>query len=525
MRVGILDLLVPSVAHTAVEALHNRLFKRQLASITPQAIAAWCRQLGHEAHYATYYGQSDPGDLLPRDAQVVFIAAFTQASALAYALAKRFRQAGALTVIGGPHARAFPLDCLRFFDLVVQDCDKDLIDDILRGSFDPPLIVSSGRALREIPSVAERLPDIRTASFPRGRPTLLSNVPMLSSVGCPYRCDFCVDWNNPFALLPMDQLARDLHFVARRLPGTLVAWHDPNFAVKFDSVMEVMETVPPGARSPYLMGSSLTILRGARLRRLAETNCVYAAPGIESWADYSNKAGVGSRVGLEKLGNVAAHFEALHQYVPGLGACFIFGTDADAGSEPIDLTIEFLRRVPFVWPQMNIPMPYGGTPMFDQLLAEGRILTAMPFSFYYTPFLVIRLRNYTALEYYDEMLRFYSAVTSAPMTARRVWSTRRPGLKGVQLLRTLSMRDSRSQLLRIRSRIARDRALSDFHDGRPAPLPAFYRAVSRRRLGPYAELLSDADLTPELTQVPPAVPVARLSGRARHDVRLTPEAG
>jgi hypothetical protein len=510
MRVGVLDLLVSAVAHTRIEALHNRLFKRHLASITPQAIAAWCRQLGHDVHYATYYGQGDPADLLPSDLRVVFIAAFTQAAALAYALAKRYRRAGALTVIGGPHARAFPLDCLRFFDLVVHDCDKDLIDDILRGSLVPPMLVSSGRSLREIPTVAERLPEIRTASFPGGRSTLLSNVPMLSSVGCPYRCDFCVDWNNPFVLLSTDQLARDLHFVARRLPGVLVAWHDPNFAVKFDAVMEVMETVPPGCRNPYLMGSSLTILRGSRLQRLADTNCVYVAPGIESWAEYSNKAGVGSQVGRAKLEKVAAHFEELHHYVPGLGACFIFGTDSDAGREPVDLTIEFLRRVPFVWPQMNIPMPYGGTPMFDQLLAEGRILTAMPFSFYYTPYLVIRLRNYTALEYYGEMTRFYSAVTSAPMLARRVWSTRRLGLKAVQVLRTLSMRDSRSQLLRIRSRLADDRRLREFHDGRPVALPAFYRAECRRRLGPYAALLSDADLTPDLTQVPLAVPVTRL---------------
>jgi len=187
MKVGILDLLTASVSPGRIEAVHNQRFKRYLASITPQAIAVWCRQLGHDVRYATYYGQQDPRTLLPNDLDIVFMAAFTQASALAYALAKLYRGARTLTVIGGPHARAFPIDCLRFFDLVVQDCDKMLIDDILRGSFDRRTVITSGRPLRDIPTVEERLPEIRTATFSRGRPTMLSNVALLSSIGCPYR--------------------------------------------------------------------------------------------------------------------------------------------------------------------------------------------------------------------------------------------------------------------------------------------------------------------------------------------------
>ena len=51
------------------------------------------------------------------------------ASALAYALAKLYRREGTLTVIGGPHARSFPADRLRFFDWVVLECDKTLIGE------------------------------------------------------------------------------------------------------------------------------------------------------------------------------------------------------------------------------------------------------------------------------------------------------------------------------------------------------------------------------------------------------------
>jgi hypothetical protein len=501
MRVGILDLLIPSVSQGRIEGIHNRRFKRYLASITPQAIASWCRQLGHDVDYATYYGQQDPKTLLPVDLDFVFIAAFTQASALAYALAKVYRRARTFTVIGGPHARAFPIDCLRFFDLVVLDCDKILIDDILRGSFGPGTVVTSGRPLRDIPTVEERLPEIRVSGFTRGHPTTLSTVPLLSSIGCPYHCNFCVDWNSPFALLPTDRLAADLHFVSRHLPGMLVGYHDPNFAVKFDRVMDVIETVPEEARSPYVMESSLTVLRGPRLRRLKETSCVYVAPGIESWADYSDKAGVGSKVGEAKLDMVAAHFEELHEYVPGLGAGFIFGTDSDAGDEPIDLTAEFVRRVPFVWPQMNIPTPFGGTPMFDMLLAENRILKTMPFTFYYTPYLVMQLKHYDPLEYYEQMLRFYAVVTSGVMLARRVWHTQRYRLKALQVLRTLSMCDGGAKLRRVWRRLKADRELRAFHEGKRDTLPEFYRNEYRRKLGPYADLLTEADMTPCLDQL------------------------
>jgi hypothetical protein len=108
MRIGILELLrVDSPRrwdHTAYNYLvtkqyasimpqaNNYLLTKQYASIMPQAISVWCRNLGHEVFYATYFGNKDPKQLLPNDLDVVFISTYTQASALAYALAKLYRQ-------------------------------------------------------------------------------------------------------------------------------------------------------------------------------------------------------------------------------------------------------------------------------------------------------------------------------------------------------------------------------------------------------------------------------------------------
>jgi len=108
MRVGILELIRPNGRPDGWHHAPTHWIARQYASIVPQAVSVWCRQLGHETFFATYYGQRDPMALLPADLDVVFIGAYTRAAPLAYALARLYRRAGTLTVLGGPHAKAFP---------------------------------------------------------------------------------------------------------------------------------------------------------------------------------------------------------------------------------------------------------------------------------------------------------------------------------------------------------------------------------------------------------------------------------
>jgi hypothetical protein len=98
----------------------------------------------------------------------------------------------------------------------------------------------------------------------------------------------------------MDRLVEDVAFLSRELPGTMMAFHDPNFGVKLDEVLSALETAPPGRRVPYVMESSLSILRGERAARLGQTNCLVAAPGVESWNEFSKKAAAGHMSGRAK---------------------------------------------------------------------------------------------------------------------------------------------------------------------------------------------------------------------------------
>ena len=160
-KIGILEL----VAATA--ALQNRLapsfwidlaVKRQYYSVILQAVSVWSLACGHASHYTTFSGLGQRKDLLPADLDLVFFAAPTQQSMLAYSRAAIFRARGACVVLAGPHARAYPEDCAHHADIVVTDCDRQVVEDIFAGQIDPGSIVACGRLLADLPLVKERAP-------------------------------------------------------------------------------------------------------------------------------------------------------------------------------------------------------------------------------------------------------------------------------------------------------------------------------------------------------------------------------
>jgi hypothetical protein len=481
-------------------AAYNNLVTKQYASIMPQAVSVWCRDLGHKVFYATYFGNQDPKSLLPKNLDVVFISTYTQASALAYALAKLYRQEKTLTVIGGPHAKQFPEDCLRFFDIVVGDCDKTLIAEILR---DKPRgqIISSGRSLQSIPGVEERMPEIRASTFLRGKPFPFTSIPIITSTGCPNSCDFCIDWNNPYTLLPLDQLEADMRFIFKHFPTVMIGLHDPNFAVKYEQVFGVLEMIPNRKRNTYVMETSLSLLRGSRLERLKAMGKFYIIPGIESWNSYSNKVGAVSVISPhDKLDQVIGQLNNIRPYVTGIQANFIFGLDVDAGEEPIELTREFASRVPFVMPNFNIPVPFGNTPLFEKYLNENRLLTTMPFTFYYMPYLVFKLKNYDAVDYYEKLIEIISFISSRNMLLNRLKSSSSLFSIGYNFVKTLGNRQMIGRLNQILSLLKTDAQFRAFHEHETEVLPEFYHRQYASLLGPYAGLMSREDKKPVLAK-------------------------
>jgi len=489
MRIGILDILSAGAARRWDHKAYKYMVTRQYASIMPQAISVWCRNLGHDVFYATYFGDKDPKSLLPNDLDIVFISTYTQASALAYALAKLYSKEKTLTVIGGPHAKQFPDDCRRFFDVVVGDCDKTLIAEILK---DKPCgeFISSGRTFTEIPSVEERMPEIRSSTFIRNKAFPFTLIPVLTSTGCPNSCDFCVDWDKPYTLLSLDQLEADMRYIFQHFPRLMIGIHDPNFAIKFEQVFNMLEKIPNRKRNLYTIETSLSVLRGSRLERLKSLGDFYIVPGIESWTAYSNKVGAGTKTPRQKLDNVIEQFNIIRHYVTGIQANFMFGLDVDVGDEPIELTKEFADRVPFVMPNFNIPVPFGNTPLYERYLREDRILRAMPFTFYYMPYLVYTLKNYSPMDFYEKLIDMVSYISSGSMLLKRLRNAHAPIPSGYNLVKTLSNKQMIGRLRTILNLLNNDKQFRAFHEHETDVLPEFYHYQYEHFLGPYSTLIA-----------------------------------
>ena len=125
--IGILDLVTKSPRNS----LYGRLMNASLASIMPQVLGVWCEEAGHDVRYLCYTGGEDLLAELPDDLDVLFIGAFTQAAQLAYALSNLFRGRGAITVLGGPHARCYPEDAQQYFDYVLGFTDRAVVQEVL----------------------------------------------------------------------------------------------------------------------------------------------------------------------------------------------------------------------------------------------------------------------------------------------------------------------------------------------------------------------------------------------------------
>ncbi len=498
MKIGVLDLLCEDARGSLARMPHDYLVVKQYAGVMSQAVSVWCRNLGHHVFYATYYGQKDPLKLLPNDLDAVFLSCFSKGSGLAYALAKilKIHHPGILTILGGPHAKQFPSDALRFFDVVVKNCDEILIKEILR-DFPRKQVVSTERKLKAIPCIEERLPEIRIASFWKSKPSPFVFIPILSSTGCPYSCDFCVDWNSSYNPLPLERVEQDLLFAARHFPKVRINFYDPNFGVKFDEIMAVIEKIPHPEKQWFLTEGSLNSLTKNRLERLKKAGCLCVIPGIESFSAYSKKAGIkGAASARDKLNKIVDRFNLIHQYIPIIQANLLFGLDSDEGDAPVILNNEFITRTPYVSHSLNIPAPFGGTPLFERYLKEKRILTSLPFTFYCKPYLATTLKNYTPLAFYEKLIAIFTHMTSLSMLVRAVRTTETHVFKGYHPVRNLSLRLMIRSMRQILTLLKTDRHFRAFHEGESKVLPEYYHQKYETLLGPYKDLVSREERIP-----------------------------
>ncbi len=482
LKIGVIDL----VSKGPTNALYARIMNANLASIMPQVVATWCQREGHEVKLVCYTGRERLERELPEAVDLVFICAFTQAAQLAYALSNYFQHQGAVTVLGGPHARCYPDDAIKYFDFVAGFTDQSVIREILEDC-EPQRpegrVVSSSRQPLSLPGIQERWPFIE--SMLKKAP-FIKMIPTIGSMGCPYTCAFCIDSEVPYQPLDFDLMKSDLRFVRTKVKNPIVGWHDPNFGIRFKDYMgAIAEAVPPGSIR-FIAESSLSILTEPNLKVLKKNGFVGMLPGIESWYEMGNKSKSSRITGQERVEKISAHVNMILEYIPYLQTNFVMGLDCDAGSEPFELTKRFIDASPGAFPGYSILTAFGeAAPLNLQYQRENRVL---PFPFHFLNnhlAMNVKLKNYDWVDFYDKVIDLTSYTFSNKAIYRRQKAASNFTVKWMNIMRAISSEGyGRIRFFKkVRKKLVSDKAFRDYFEGKTTELPDFYTRIIKKDLG------------------------------------------
>jgi len=465
-----------------------------LASIMPQVIGVWCSQEGHEVSFVCYTGFEDLMEEFPDPLDVVFIGAFTEAAHTAYALSNLFRAKGAVTVIGGPHARCYPEDARRHFDYVLGFTDRETLLDVLRDcSQHRPrgVQISAAQQPRTLPGVRERWPFIEPTL---AKAPFIKMVPMLGSLGCPYTCAFCIDAVVPYQAMDFEVLREDLKFLLTKFKRPLVAWHDPNFGVRFDDYLDMIEEAVPPGRIDFAAESSLSLLSEPHLKRLRHNGFKAILPGIESWFDLGGKSKTGARQGMDKVRQVSEHVNLILGYIPYIQTNFVLGLDSDEGAEPFELTKRFLDMTPGAFPGFSLLTAFGRAAALN--LDYQRANRVLPFPFHFlnnNQAMNVRPKNYSWHDFYSQVISLTEYSFSARAILSRFRATQGVTSRWMNVVRAVSSEGfGRIRFYKeIRRRLGTDRQFSPYFEQESTDLPDFYTDLVRAELGPLWQWLPE----------------------------------
>ncbi|MFL5740642.1 MAG: B12-binding domain-containing radical SAM protein [Flavisolibacter sp.] len=482
LKIAVIDLVSKGPTNT----LWAKFMHANLASIMPQVVATWCEQKGHDVTMICYTGREDLSKELPAEVDMVFISSFTQAALLAYSLSNYFRSQGVVTVLGGPHARCYPDDAVKYFDYVMGFASKTTIEDIVqecqpqkhKGKF-----VSALKQPSELPGVRERWKFI---SPTLKKAPLLKIVPMIGSMGCPYTCAFCIDSTVSYQTLDFTTIRDDLRFLLTQFKKPVVGWHDPNFGVRFEENMEAIASAAPPKSFQFFAESSLSILTESHLKVLQANGFTALLPGVESWYELGNKSKSMHMAGMEKVKQISAHVNMMFQYVSYVQTNFVLGLDSDVGAEPFELTKRFVDLCPAAFPGYSLLTAFGeAAPLNLSYQREGRVL---PFPFHFlNNHLAMNLKpkNYEWVDFYDKIIDLTNYTFSTRAIYRRFMATPNMSAKWMNFMRAVSSEGhGRIRFFKqIRKNLVEDSSFRDYFEGNSTVLPEFYTNLIRKDLG------------------------------------------
>lgn len=300
----------------------------------------------------------------PTDLAAISVETYT--AKRAYQIASEYRKRRVPVVMGGFHATLCPDEVARHAEAVVcgeaEQIWPRVIDDARHGRLEK-FYRNADR-----PSLANLKPD---RSIFRGKRYLPIGL-IEAGRGCHFKCDFCAVqsvFNSTQTRRPVDDIIAEI----KALKGTrkLFFFVDDNITSNMEQAKEFFRALIPH-KVRWVSQSSINAAHDEEfLDLLVRSGCQGVLIGFESLNPANlkemNKAFNMMRGGFEKaLANLRRH----HVRVYGT---FIFGYDRDT-PECFAETVAFARKHALYIAAFNHLTPFPGTPLYQRLQDEGRLL-------------------------------------------------------------------------------------------------------------------------------------------------------
>ncbi len=313
-------------------------------------------------------------DGVPDEFDLVAISSFTAQIKDAYVLADRYRALGTKVVLGGLHVTARAQEALQHADAVVVGEGElgwpEVISEIL----------SSGSPRRRIYDGRGRSFDLAYAPVPRHDLLELERYNRLTvqtQRGCPFRCEFCAAslMISPiYKLKPVAKVMTEIEAIKRLWAAPFIEFADDNTFVNKRHSKELLRALVP-QKIRWFTETDLSVARDSELLALMrDSGCAQVLVGFEA-TTLKALSGVEQRADwkAQQLEHYLEAIDRIQNYGVAVNGCFILGLDG-SGTESFDQIRDFVRQSKLQEVQITVQTAFPGTPLYDRLRAEGRIL-------------------------------------------------------------------------------------------------------------------------------------------------------
>ena len=382
---------------SSIFSYRSTIFESQLAAITPKK------------HVAKVLKPNEDIDF-DEEFDAVLIIFKTGAAPRAYEVADEFKKRGKIVILGGNHPSALPEEARQHANSILIGVAEKLwpviVKDLEKGKLQPFYESKDYKDFPALPSTA----DLMTSSGFK----LVS--PIEATRGCPDRCGFCQYSNIPDGSTFYARSVQDVIKEIKSLPQKILYFKDLSLTIKPPYTKELFKNMKDLGKKFICHGNINVLARDDELVRLShEAGCVEWIIGFESFSqDVLKNVNKNSN----KVKDYPVLVEKIHKYKMAVDGTFVFGFDEDT-PDVFDFTLKNIDRIGLDSAIFAVLTPYPGTPMFDKLEKEGRILTH-DWSKYNRKNVVFKPKNMTKEELENGYRRMTRQFNFAPRVTYRV---------------------------------------------------------------------------------------------------------